>query len=121
MAAHLAPTRVRSEHQRLHHFVADAAWSDYAVLAAVRDYVLEQVVARAGRPEALLIDDSGFPKQGRHSVPRYMRCPFDSLLSDATLSPAVCLVGPTTRTRRVKYQRGAAHRTQRSFDRRRSG
>ena len=24
MAAHLAPSRVRSEHQRLHHFVADA-------------------------------------------------------------------------------------------------
>jgi SRSO17 transposase len=36
MAAHLAPTRVRSEHQRLHHFVADAAWDDAAVLAAVR-------------------------------------------------------------------------------------
>jgi SRSO17 transposase len=68
MAAHLAPTRVRSEHQRLHHFVADATWSDEAVLAAVRDYVLEQVVARAGRPEALLIDDTGFPKQGTHSV-----------------------------------------------------
>jgi SRSO17 transposase len=68
MAAHLAPTRVRSEHQRLHHFVADAAWSDQAVLEAVRDYVLEHVVARAGRPEALLIDDTGFPKQGTHSV-----------------------------------------------------
>jgi SRSO17 transposase len=68
MAAHLAPTRVRSEHQRLHHFVADAAWSDDAVLAAVRDYVLEAVVPHAGEPEALLIDDTGFPKQGTHSV-----------------------------------------------------
>ena len=68
MAAHLAPTRVRSEHQRLHHFVADAAWSDDAVLAAVRDYVLEQVTPRVGKPEALLIDDTGFPKQGTHSV-----------------------------------------------------
>jgi SRSO17 transposase len=68
MAAHLAPTRVRSEHQRLHHFVADAAWSDDAVLAAVRDYVLEEVASRAGEPEALLIDDTGFPKQGTHSV-----------------------------------------------------
>jgi SRSO17 transposase len=68
MAAHLAPTRVRSEHQRLHHFVADAAWSDDAVLTAVRDYVLERVVPRAGKPEALLIDDTGFPKQGTHSV-----------------------------------------------------
>ena len=68
MAAHLAPTRVRSEHQRLHHFVADAAWSDDAVLVAVRDYVLEAVVPHAGEPEALLIDDTGFPKQGTHSV-----------------------------------------------------
>ena len=68
MAAQLAPTRVRSEHQRLHHFVADAAWSDSAVLAAVRDYVLQNVVPRAGAPEALLIDDTGFPKQGTHSV-----------------------------------------------------
>ena len=68
MAAQLAPTRVRSEHQRLHHFVADAAWPDDAVLAAVRDYVLEAVVPRAGAPEALLIDDTGFPKQGTHSV-----------------------------------------------------
>jgi len=68
MAAHLAPMRVRSEHQRLHHFVADAAWSDDAVLTAVRDYVLEAVVPHAGEPEALLIDDTGFPKQGTHSV-----------------------------------------------------
>ena len=41
MAAHLAPTRVRSEHQRLHHFVADAAWSDDAVLSAVLDHFVE--------------------------------------------------------------------------------
>ncbi len=68
MAAHLAPTRVRSEHQRLHHFVADAAWADDAVLSAVRDYVLDEVVPRAGEAEALLIDDTGFPKQGTHSV-----------------------------------------------------
>jgi SRSO17 transposase len=68
MAAHLAPANVRSEHQRLHHFVADAAWSDEAVLAAVRTQVLERVGKRAGAPEALIIDDTGFPKQGRHSV-----------------------------------------------------
>ncbi|MBV9911094.1 MAG: IS701 family transposase, partial [Sinobacteraceae bacterium] len=52
----------------LHHFVADAAWSDDTVLSAVRSYVLEGAVPRAGVPEALLIDDTGFPKQGRHSV-----------------------------------------------------
>ena len=68
MAAHLAPTRVRSEHQRLDHFVADAAWSDVAVLAAVRGRVPEAVVAHSGVPDALLIDDTGPPKQGTHSL-----------------------------------------------------
>jgi SRSO17 transposase len=68
MAAHLAPANVRSEHQRLHHFVADARWSDEAVLGAVRAHVMERVSKRAGAPEVLIIDDTGFPKQGTHSV-----------------------------------------------------
>ena len=68
MAAHLSPDRVRSEHQRLHHFVADAPWSDQAVLDTVRGYVLERVSRRAGSPEALIIDDTGVPKKGKHSV-----------------------------------------------------
>jgi SRSO17 transposase len=68
MAAHLSPDRVRSEHQRLHHFVADAPWSDDLVLDAVRSYVLERISRRAGSPEALIIDDTGFPKKGKHSV-----------------------------------------------------
>jgi len=68
MAARVAPTEVRSAHQRLHHFVADAAWSDAAVLGAVREYVLEAAAKRVGAPEALIIDDTGFPKQGKHSV-----------------------------------------------------
>ncbi|MEF2248855.1 transposase, partial [Ralstonia solanacearum] len=61
MAAHLSPERVRSEHQRLHHFVADAPWSDDLVLDAVGSYVLERISRRAGSPEALIIDDTGFP------------------------------------------------------------
>jgi SRSO17 transposase len=68
MAAQLAPTRVRSEHQRLHHFVADAPWSDQAVLDVVRVHTLERISPRVSKPEALLIDDSGFPKKGKHSV-----------------------------------------------------
>jgi SRSO17 transposase len=67
MAAQLAPARVRSEHQRLHHFVADAPWSDQAVLDAVRARTLERIRRRVGKPEALLIDDR-FPKKGKHSV-----------------------------------------------------
>jgi SRSO17 transposase len=68
MAARVAPTEVRSAHQRLHHFVADAGWSDAAVLGAVCDHVLAAAAKTAGRPEVLIIDDTGFPKQGKHSV-----------------------------------------------------
>jgi SRSO17 transposase len=68
MAARVAPTEVRSAHQRLHHFVADAGWSDTAVLGAVRDHVLKAAGKRSGAPEVLIIDDTGFPKQGKHSV-----------------------------------------------------
>ena len=68
MAARVAPTEVRSAHQRLHHFVADAAWSDATVLGAVRDHVLKAAGKSLGAPEVLIIDDTGFPKQGKHSV-----------------------------------------------------
>ncbi|MCP5319461.1 MAG: IS701 family transposase [Pseudomonadales bacterium] len=68
MAAQVAPDRVRSKHQSLHHFVADAPWSDAALLGAVREYVLDRVHRRGEVPEAVLIDDTGMPKQGRHSV-----------------------------------------------------
>src|SRR4051794_7198981 len=40
MAVRLAPARVSSLHQALHHFVATAPWSDAAVLDAVREQVL---------------------------------------------------------------------------------
>ena len=68
MAARVAPGEVQSAHQRLHHFVADAAWSDEAVLGAVRSHVLGAAAKRSGAAEVLIIDDTGFPKQGKHSV-----------------------------------------------------
>lgn len=68
MAARVAPSEVRSAHQRLHHFVADAPWSDAGVLGAVREHVLDAAAKRVGIPEVLIIDDTGFPKQGKHSV-----------------------------------------------------
>jgi hypothetical protein len=40
MAARLAPENVRRMHQSLHHVVADAAWSDEALLGCTRDYAL---------------------------------------------------------------------------------
>jgi SRSO17 transposase len=67
MAAVTAPGRVPAQHQSLLHFVGNAAWSDEAVLAQVRALVLP-AVARRGPIEAWIIDDTGFPKKGRHSV-----------------------------------------------------
>ena len=67
MAARVQPGRVQAAHQSLHHFVAKAEWSDEAVLAAVRAQVLP-VIERQGPIRAWIIDDTGFPKKGTHSV-----------------------------------------------------
>jgi SRSO17 transposase len=67
MAAVTAPERTAAQHQSLLHFVGNAGWSDERVLAKVREMVLPEV-ERHGPIEAWIIDDTGFPKQGRHSV-----------------------------------------------------
>ncbi len=67
MAARLAADNVRRMHQSLHHLVADAPWSDEAVLDAVLDSVLPAMLAR-GPVVAWVVDDTGFPKKGQHSV-----------------------------------------------------
>jgi SRSO17 transposase len=67
MAARLAPTNVRRMHQSLHHLVADAPWSDEAALDRVLDFVLPAMLER-GPVVAWVVDDTGFPKKGSHSV-----------------------------------------------------
>jgi SRSO17 transposase len=67
MAARVDPRRVRSRHQSLHHFVADADWDDAAVLAAAREYVLP-TIQQHGPIQAWIVDDTSFPKKGTHSV-----------------------------------------------------
>jgi SRSO17 transposase len=67
MAARMQPARVQAAHQSLHHFVAKSEWSDDAVLAAVRAHLLP-IIERRGRIRALIIDDTGIPKKGKHSV-----------------------------------------------------
>src|SRR5947209_20133602 len=66
MAARVDPRNVRSRHQSLHHFVADAAWDDTAVLAAVRGYALP-ALQQQGPLTAWIVDDTGLPKKGQHS------------------------------------------------------
>ena len=67
LAAVTAPAEVAAKHQSLLHFVGNAAWSDTAMLAKVRELVLP-AIERRGPIEAWIIDDTGFPKKGRHSV-----------------------------------------------------
>src|SRR5437016_7852786 len=67
MAAKTAPARTAAQHQSLLHFVGIASWSDEKVLAKVREMVLP-AMERQGPIEAWIIDDTGFPKQGKHSV-----------------------------------------------------
>lgn len=67
MAARVEPGRVRAAHQSLHHFVAKADWVDDAVMATVRDLVLP-VITTTEPIRAWIIDDTGFPKKGTHSV-----------------------------------------------------
>jgi len=67
MAAITAPERTAAQHQSLLHFVGEGKWSDEKVLAKVRALVLPQI-ERHGSIEAWIIDDTGFPKKGQHSV-----------------------------------------------------
>jgi SRSO17 transposase len=67
MAARLAPDNVRSMHQSLHHLVADAPWDDEILLDRALDTVLPAML-RQGPVAAWVVDDTGFPKKGRHSV-----------------------------------------------------
>lgn len=67
MAARLAPDNVRRTHQSLHHLVADAPWSDEAVLRRVREYTLAAMTEK-GPVIAWVVDDTGLVKKGTHSV-----------------------------------------------------
>jgi SRSO17 transposase len=67
LAAVMAPSRVAAKHQSLLHFVGQARWSDEALMGRVRDWVLPRIEQR-GAIRAWIIDDTGFPKKGKHSV-----------------------------------------------------
>ena len=67
IAAVTAPARVSAQHQALLHFIGQGGWSDEKVLAKVREMVLLEI-ERHGPIEAWIVDDTGFPKKGSHSV-----------------------------------------------------
>ncbi len=54
-------------HQRLHHFLVDAPWSDREIRRFAARYALSEVTAREP-VQVAIIDDTGFLKKGTHSV-----------------------------------------------------
>lgn len=67
MAARLDAENTQAMRQSLHHLVAKAPWSDDLVLEQVRHSVLP-VMQKHGPVVAWIVDDTGFPKKGKHSV-----------------------------------------------------
>lgn len=66
MAARVDPMHASARHQSLHHFVAKAEWSDQEMLRRICQWVVPKMDFAAGG--WWIIDDTGFPKKGRHSV-----------------------------------------------------
>ena len=61
------PESIQPMRQSLHHLVAKAPWSDEVLLEQVRNYVVP-TMQKQGPVVAWIVDDTGFPKKGKHSV-----------------------------------------------------
>lgn len=66
MAARVDLMNASARHRTLNHFVAKADWSDEEMLRRVCQWVVPQMdFSRGGW---WIIDDTAFPKNGKHSV-----------------------------------------------------
>ena len=61
------PKNADALHQRLLHFATDSKWSDPAVRRVAAEYAISAMTNR-GPVETWIVDDTGFLKQGTHSV-----------------------------------------------------
>jgi SRSO17 transposase len=61
------PCKTDAMHQRLLHFAVDSRWSDRDVRREAAQYALSAMTQREP-VEAWIVDDTGFLKQGKHSV-----------------------------------------------------
>jgi SRSO17 transposase len=61
------PASTDAAHQRLLHFVSNSPWSDREVRRAAARYALDAMKSR-GPVQTWIVDDTGFLKQGTHSV-----------------------------------------------------
>ncbi|HEY0096119.1 MAG TPA: IS701 family transposase [Archangium sp.] len=61
------PSKTEAMHQRLLHFAVDSRWSDREVRREAARYALDAMTRREP-VEVWIVDDTGFLKQGKHSV-----------------------------------------------------
>jgi len=61
------PAHASAAHQKLHHFIANTSWSDHDVRLAGARYAIAAMEERDPLL-AWVFDDTGFLKQGKHSV-----------------------------------------------------
>jgi SRSO17 transposase len=67
MTARVEPRQVSRAHRSMHHLLANAPWDDPAVMAVARDHALGRL-ERHAPVAAWVIDETGLPKKGKHSV-----------------------------------------------------
>ena len=67
IAAQLAPDKTKDKHQSLQQFITDSPWRDAPVLNLARQYA-QPALLRHGGGEATIVDETGLPKKGTHSV-----------------------------------------------------
>jgi SRSO17 transposase len=67
IAAQVAPSKAKNKHQSLQQFIADSPWCDAVVMSVIRNYV-SPAFERLGGVTASIVDDTGLPKNGTHSV-----------------------------------------------------
>src|SRR5215510_3406349 len=67
IAGRIDPGHVCARHQSLHHFIAIATWNDRALLRVICQQALPALL-HLGEIESWVVDDTGFPKCGKHSV-----------------------------------------------------
>lgn len=61
------PDLIEPLHQRLLHFLVDSPWDDHGVRRAAAEHALS-AMAKRERIDSWVLDDTGFMKQGKHSV-----------------------------------------------------
>lgn len=61
------PAKAHAAHQKLIHFINDSPWSDLEVRREAARYAIDELT-KVEPIEAWIVDDTGFLKQGTHSV-----------------------------------------------------